>query len=132
MFIFFFFYFFAHQRKTFLIPWLQVSYFFVFVFLNDIGIEKCYLLTVSSTFFSKIFAKNISMLKVRQIISDCEDRIFLSSKFEIFTLYTYRLNNSRIVFDEMSSWTPLTMYLGIKTTFQTKYILSKYMLGFLL
>ena len=26
-------------------------------------------------------------------------------------------NHNRIVFEEMSSWTPLTMYLGMKTTF---------------
>ena len=25
-------------------------------------------------------------------------------------------NHMRIVFEEMSSWTPLTMYLGMKTT----------------
>ena len=32
----------------------------------------------------------------------------------------------QIFFEEMSSWTPLTMYIGMKTTFQTKYIYSKY------
>ena len=31
-------------------------------------------------------------------------------------------NHMRIVFEEMSSWTALTMYLGMKTTFYTKYI----------
>ena len=35
-------------------------------------------------------------------------------------------NHNRIVFQEMSSWTPLTMYLGMKTAFQTKYIKRKY------
>ena len=40
-------------------------------------------------------------------------------------------NQMQIVFKEMSSWTPLTMYLGMKTTFQTKYIQNKYD-GFLL
>ena len=35
-------------------------------------------------------------------------------------------NHMRIVFDEMSSWIPLTMYLWMKTTFWTKYVLSKY------
>ena len=31
-------------------------------------------------------------------------------------------NHMRIVFEEMLSWTPLTMYLGMKTTLKTKYI----------
>ena len=31
-------------------------------------------------------------------------------------------NHMRIVFEQMSSWTPLTMYLGMKTAFETKYI----------
>ena len=31
-------------------------------------------------------------------------------------------NHMRIVFEEMSSWTALTMDLGMKTTFYTKYI----------
>ena len=35
-------------------------------------------------------------------------------------------NHMRIVFEEMSSWTPLTMDLGMKTTFWTKYIKRKY------
>ena len=31
-------------------------------------------------------------------------------------------NHNRVVFEEMSSWTALTVHRGIKTTFQTKYI----------
>ena len=31
-------------------------------------------------------------------------------------------NHMRIVFEEMSSWTPITRHLGMKTTFDTKYI----------
>ena len=31
-------------------------------------------------------------------------------------------NHMRIVFEEMSSWTPFTMYLGIKTTFKKMHI----------
>ena len=38
-----------------------------------------------------------------------------------YTLHTALRNHMRIVFDEMSSWTPLTMYLGMKTIFHTKY-----------
>ena len=34
-------------------------------------------------------------------------------------------NHMRIVFEEMSSWTALTMNLGMKTKFYTKYIYSK-------
>ena len=37
-------------------------------------------------------------------------------------IYTALRNHMWIVFEEMSSWTALTMYLGTKTTFQTKYI----------
>ena len=35
---------------------------------------------------------------------------------------TVLCNHNRIVFEEMSSWTALTMHLGIKTTFLTKYM----------
>ena len=35
-------------------------------------------------------------------------------------------NHNRIVFEEMSSWTDLTMDLGIKITIYIKYIKSKY------
>ena len=38
----------------------------------------------------------------------------------------------RMVFEEMSSWTSLTMYLGMKTTFETKYIESKYVRTFIM
>ena len=31
-------------------------------------------------------------------------------------------NHNRIVFEEMSSWTELTWYIGMKTAFQTKYM----------
>ena len=41
-------------------------------------------------------------------------------------------NHMRIVFEEMSSWTALTMYLGMKTIFETKYIWSKYVRIFLM
>ena len=41
-------------------------------------------------------------------------------------------NHNRIVFEEMSSWTALTMHLGMKTTFKTKYIFKANMLGILL
>ena len=34
-------------------------------------------------------------------------------------------NHMRKVFEDMSSWTALTMYLGMKTTFQAEYIKSK-------
>ena len=33
------------------------------------------------------------------------------------SIYTALGNHIRIVFEEMSSWTPLTMYLWMKTTF---------------
>ena len=36
--------------------------------------------------------------------------------------YTALRNHNRIVFEEMSSWTALTMHLGMKTTFYTKYM----------
>ena len=39
-------------------------------------------------------------------------------------------NYIRIIFEEMSSWTSLTMNLGMKTTFYTKYIKAN-MPGFL-
>ena len=41
---------------------------------------------------------------------------------DIKKIYTALRNHMRIVFEGMSSWTSLTMYLGMKTTFQTKYI----------
>ena len=37
-------------------------------------------------------------------------------------LRTALRNHMRIIFEEMSSLTPLTLYLGMKTTFETKYI----------
>ena len=40
-------------------------------------------------------------------------------------------NHIRIVFDDMSSWTHLTICLGMKTTFYTKYIQSKYVRTFI-
>ena len=38
----------------------------------------------------------------------------------------------RIVFKKMSFWTPLTMYLGMKTTFYTEYVFIANMFGLLL
>ena len=40
----------------------------------------------------------------------------------MMVIYTALRNHMRIVFEEMSSWTPLTMYLGMKTTFENKFI----------
>ena len=34
-------------------------------------------------------------------------------------------NHNRIVYQEMSSWTALTWYIGIKTAFKTKHVKSK-------
>ena len=45
--------------------------------------------------------------------------LFLSACKHIYKALRYHM---RIVFEEMSSWTPLSMHLGIKTTFQTKHI----------
>ena len=36
---------------------------------------------------------------------------------QVSHLHTALRNNMQIVFEEMSSWTPLTMYIGMKTTF---------------
>ena len=41
-------------------------------------------------------------------------------------------NHNRIVLEEMSSGTPLTILLGIKTTFYTIYISSKYVRIFII
>ena len=45
--------------------------------------------------------------------------------------HTALRNHMRIVFEEMSSWTPLTMYLGIKTHFRPN-IYEANMSGFFL
>ena len=51
----------------------------------------------------------------------------------MYGLYCTALrNHMRIVFEGMSSWTPLTMYLGMNTTFLTKYILNKYVRIFIM
>ena len=44
----------------------------------------------------------------------------------LFFLSSALHNHIRIVFKDMSSWTPLTMHLGMKTTFETKYIQSEH------
>ena len=52
--------------------------------------------------------------------------------FYVFLIDTALRNHMRIVFEEMSSWTPLTMYLGMKTTFETKKIKSKFVHTFIM
>ena len=66
------------------------------------------------------------------------------SQFEAFTTSLYvdswaslhvntaLRNYNRIVLEAMSSWIALTMHLGMKATFQTKYIQSKYVRNFIL
>ena len=49
-----------------------------------------------------------------------------------FEMSTALRNHMRIVFKEMSSWTPLTMYLGMKTTSKTKYIICKFVRIFIM
>ena len=52
---------------------------------------------------------------------------------EVRACYPTALNNHmRVIFEEMSSWTALTMYLGMKTTFYTKYIYRKYVRVFIM
>ena len=43
--------------------------------------------------------------------------MFLHHNDDKLISHTALCNQMRIVFEEMSSWTPLTMYLGMKTTF---------------
>ena len=43
-----------------------------------------------------------------------------------YVIHTALRNHNRTVFEEMTSWTSLTLHIGMETAFQTKHIKSKY------
>ena len=60
----------------------------------------------------------------------------LNCLYNFIIVLTYKTtalcNHNRVVFKGMSSWTALTMHLGMQTTFQSKYMKSKYVRIFIM
>ena len=66
------------------------------------------------------------------VTRQCETNPWYTKWNVLVSRSTALRNHMRIVFEKMSSWTPLTMYLGMQTTFETKYIKSKYFRTFIM
>ena len=84
-----------------------------------------------TTYPQKLFANDCVTLVCRTVslpsrlvtlMKSCRYKPPLSIKRKCIYIYAALRNHMWIVFEEMSSWTALTIYLGTKTTFQTKYI----------
>ena len=84
--------------------------------MNDRKKKNCQIFVFAHTIDSFIKRKTLLFINM----GEGWGREIYGCKYNVHTALSYY--HMRIVFVGMSSWTPSTMYPGMKTTFENKYI----------